>query len=178
MTFEPPRSGQPAQSLSGSVPAQPSPPETTPPPETAPLPAPAPGPETSPEPAPAPEVPPSVEPPAVPTGSPSTVTVPAGTPTPGGEPSGAETPAAKSDDKDAHQTKVRIDTPGATIEIEANEPLSEVVATALRLFHEAGGWPQVPYRSAGFAQAERRDTLPVQPSSMPYGPGSYPIQMP
>ncbi|MEE6258151.1 hypothetical protein [Plantactinospora sonchi] len=180
MTIEPPRSGQPAPSLSGSVPAQPSPPETTPPPETAPLPSPAPAPETSPlpEPAPAPEVAPSLEPPAVPTGSSGPATVPPGGSAPSSESSGGETSAAKSDDKDSHQTKVRIDTPGATIEIEANEPLSEVVATALRLFHEAGGWPQVPYRSAGFAQAERRDTLPVQPSSMPYGPGSYPIQMP
>jgi hypothetical protein len=75
-------------------------------------------------------------------------------------------------------TKVRIDTPGATIEIEANEPLAEVVATALRLFHEAGGWPQVNSRAAGFAQTERRDTYPAQPSSMPYAPGSYPIQLP
>ncbi|MGI5211401.1 hypothetical protein [Plantactinospora sp. CA-290183] len=77
-----------------------------------------------------------------------------------------------------HPTKVRIETPGATIDIEANEPLAEVVATALRVFHEAGGWPQVNRGSAGFAQLERRDTHPVQPSSMPYGPGAYPIQTP
>ncbi len=75
-------------------------------------------------------------------------------------------------------TKVRIDTPGATIEIEAHEPLSDVVATALRLFHEAGGWPQEISRSAGFAQAERRETPPTQASSMPYAPGPYPLQLP
>lgn len=85
------------------------------------------------------------------------------------------TPASGSS---SNPTKVRIDTPGASIEIEANESLAEVVATALRLFHEAGGWPQVDSRSAGFAQAERRETYPVQPSSMPYGPGSYPVQLP
>lgn len=92
----------------------------------------------------------------------------------------AEDPEGSSplDDQPSNPTKVRIDTPGATIEIEANEPLAEVVATALRLFHEAGGWPQVVTRSAGFTQAERRETPPVQPSSMPYGPGAYPVQMP
>lgn len=75
-------------------------------------------------------------------------------------------------------TKVRIETPGATIDIEAHEPLSEVVATALRLFHEAGGWPQEQTRSAGFAQTERRDFPPPQSSSMPYAPGAYPVQSP
>jgi hypothetical protein len=75
-------------------------------------------------------------------------------------------------------TKVRIDTPGASIEIEAHEPLDSVVATAMRLFHEAGGWPQQQSQSAGFAQSERRDTPPAQPSSMPYGPGAYPVQLP
>jgi len=75
-------------------------------------------------------------------------------------------------------TKVRVDTPGATVEIEAHEPLEQVVATAMRLFHEAGGWPQESRYAAGFAQIERRDTPPVQASSMPYGPGPYPVQAP
>ncbi|MEV4756675.1 hypothetical protein AB0J86_16380 [Micromonospora sp. NPDC049559] len=75
-------------------------------------------------------------------------------------------------------TKVRIDTPGASIEIEAHEPLGNVVETALRLFHEAGGWPQQNTRAAGFAQSERRDTPPAQASSMPYAPGAYPVQYP
>ncbi|MEV4629266.1 hypothetical protein AB0J90_23690 [Micromonospora sp. NPDC049523] len=75
-------------------------------------------------------------------------------------------------------TKVRIETPGATIDIEAHEPLGEVVDTALRLFHEAGGWPREQVRSAGFAQTERRDFPPPQSSSMPYAPGAYPVQSP
>lgn len=75
-------------------------------------------------------------------------------------------------------TKVRVETPGATVDIEAYEPLDEVVATALRLFHEAGGWPRENTRSAGFAQAERRDTPSTQASSMPYAPGAYPVQLP
>jgi hypothetical protein len=75
-------------------------------------------------------------------------------------------------------TKVRIETPGATIDIEAHEPLGEVVATAMRLFHEAGGWPREQTRSAGFAQTERRDFPPPQSSSMPYAPGAYPVQLP
>ncbi|MFK3979700.1 hypothetical protein ACI2K4_04895 [Micromonospora sp. NPDC050397] len=75
-------------------------------------------------------------------------------------------------------TKVRIDTPGATVEIEANEPLDSVVRTALRLFHEAGGWPQQSNRGTGFAQLERRDTPTTQASAMPYAPGAYPVQLP
>jgi len=161
---------QPEQSLSGSVPAQPTPPETSPPPE----------PQVQPEEAPASPVPtPAASSPPPPAAAPAVSTSSEQTgETQTRETSGDDARSAKPDDRDAHQTKVRIDTPGATIEIEANEPLAEVVATALRLFHEAGGWPQVPYRSAGFVQAERRDTLPVQPSSMPYGPGAYPVQMP
>ncbi|MBB4961571.1 hypothetical protein [Micromonospora polyrhachis] len=75
-------------------------------------------------------------------------------------------------------TKVRVDTPGVTVEIEAHEPLEQVVTTAMRLFHEAGGWPQESRYAAGFAQVERRDTPPTQASSMPYGPGPYPVQAP
>ncbi|MFD0972595.1 hypothetical protein [Plantactinospora endophytica] len=173
MTTEPTRA-EPARPVSsaGSVPAQPAPPEIAPPvvPETSPAP------ETSP-----PEVPASPATPEVPIAA-DAPTPHAATPAPapdGREPAPAESAAARSlGDNSANPTKVRIDTPGATIEIEANESLAEVVATALRLFHEAGGWPQVNSRSAGFAQAERRETYPVQPSSMPYGPGSYPVQMP
>ncbi|MGW0435553.1 hypothetical protein ACWDV4_23815 [Micromonospora sp. NPDC003197] len=75
-------------------------------------------------------------------------------------------------------TKVRVDTPGVTVEIEAHEPLDQVVATAMRVFHEAGGWPQENRYAAGFAQVERRDAAPVQASSMPYAPGPYPVQAP
>ncbi|MEO3930793.1 hypothetical protein ABGB07_44155 [Micromonosporaceae bacterium B7E4] len=164
-------------SSAGSVPAQPAPPEIAPEvvPETSPAP------ETSPPEVPAtpatPDVPATAESPhphaATPAPSP-TEPVPESV-----DSAPADSTAARSSgDGSANPTKVRIDTPGATIEIEANESLAEVVATALRLFHEAGGWPQVNSRSAGFAQAERRETYPVQPSSMPYGPGSYPVQMP
>lgn len=78
----------------------------------------------------------------------------------------------------SHATKVRIDTPGVSIELEAHESLETVAATAMRLFHEAGGWPRENTRAAGFVQSERRDSPPVQPSAMPYGPGPYPIQAP
>jgi hypothetical protein len=75
-------------------------------------------------------------------------------------------------------TKVRIDTPGVSIEIEAHEPLDSVVTTAMRLFHEAGGWPQHSSHAAGFTQLERRDTPPAQASAMPDAPGAYPVQLP
>ncbi|MDW5327910.1 hypothetical protein [Plantactinospora sp. KLBMP9567] len=168
MTAEPSR----PVSSAGSVPAQPAPPEIAPEvvPETSPTP------ETSP-----PEVPATPGAPDAPATAEAPTPHPA-TPAPAApEPASAPTDegaSRSSGEGSASPTKVRIDTPGATIEIEANESLAEVVATALRLFHEAGGWPQVNSRSAGFAQAERRETYPVQPSSMPYGPGSYPVQMP
>ncbi|MFY1688627.1 hypothetical protein [Plantactinospora sp. WMMB782] len=182
MTTEP----SPSVSSVGTVPAQPAPPEIAPEvvPETSPAP------ETSPPEVPAnpetPDLPGTAEMPAPPAAAPaSPATAAAGSADFGPADSGpadsgpaGSTAARSSGDGSANPTKVRIDTPGATIEIEANESLAEVVATALRLFHEAGGWPQVNSRAAGFAQAERRDTYPVQPSSMPYGPGSYPVQMP
>jgi len=74
--------------------------------------------------------------------------------------------------------KVRIDTPGVTIDIEASESLECVAATALRLFRDAGGWPKDQNRSTGFAQIERRDAPPAQASSMREAPGAYPIQAP
>jgi hypothetical protein len=74
--------------------------------------------------------------------------------------------------------KVRIDTPGVTIDIEASESLECVAATALRLFREAGGWPKDQNRATGFAQIERRDAPPAQASSMREAPGAYPIQAP
>ncbi len=77
-----------------------------------------------------------------------------------------------------HATKVKIETPGATVEIEAQAGLEEVAQTALRLFHQAGGWPRENTHAAGFAAAERRDTPPVQPSGMYSAPGSYPVQLP
>lgn len=130
-----------------------------------------------PEPPPLPESP--VPPAAVESShpAPTTPASSSSTPDPGSSLGKPEHPISASGGS-SNPTKVRIDTPGASIEIEANASLAEVVATALRLFHEAGGWPQVDSRSAGFAQAERRETYPVQPSSMPYGPGSYPVQLP
>jgi len=74
------------------------------------------------------------------------------------------------------QTKVRIETPGATVEVEAHEPLDTVSAVALRLFREAGGWPQEATRAAGFASTDRRDTPAAQASSMDWAPGAYPVQ--
>lgn len=54
-------------------------------------------------------------------------------------------------------TKVRIDTPGVTIEIESDEPLSSVSRKALQLFKRAGGWPQSdPGPASGFASTDRR----------------------
>ena len=75
-------------------------------------------------------------------------------------------------------SKVRIDTPGVSVDIEAHEPLDTVAATAMRLFREAGGWPQDTSRSPGFSMLERRDTPPTQASAMPHAPGPYPTQMP
>lgn len=75
-------------------------------------------------------------------------------------------------------TKVRIDTPGASVEIEAHADLDVVAGTALRLFQQAGGWPRENTRAAGFATAERRDTPAAQPSSMEWAPGGYPVQYP
>ncbi|MBN1173318.1 MAG: hypothetical protein JXA67_14185 [Micromonosporaceae bacterium] len=99
--------------------------------------------------------------------------------------SGDTSVAARTDDRakaeappESPTTKVRIDTPGVTVDIEAHETLGVVAATALRLFSEAGGWPQDRSRSAGFAQIERRETPPAQASSMEWAPGSYPVQMP
>lgn len=65
-------------------------------------------------------------------------------------------------------TKVRIDTPGATIEVEADGDLAEVSDQALELFREAGGWPRGDGPAFGFSQ-ERR----YSPSVYPVGNGSY-----
>jgi hypothetical protein len=95
-------------------------------------------------------------------------------------------PSAREEEKPApekaagcsHPVKIRIDTPGATVEVEAHAGLHEVAQVALGLFHQAGGWPQDNSRSAGFASAERRDFPPAQPSSMDWAPGGYPVQYP
>jgi hypothetical protein len=73
-------------------------------------------------------------------------------------------------------TRVKIDTPGATIEVEADDPLAEVADRALELFRQAGGWPQQQGAAIGFAATERRSTPPVQPSGMRWAPGPYPVQ--
>ena len=73
-------------------------------------------------------------------------------------------------------TKVRIDSPGVTVEIEADGTLDEVTDKALHAFREAGGWPQPrPGPAFGF-HADRRWTPPAQPSGMNRSPGPYPIQ--
>lgn len=56
--------------------------------------------------------------------------------------------------------RVKIDTPGVTVEVEANEAsINELGDQALKLFHEAGGWPQKEHGSFGFgSSAERRWT--------------------
>lgn len=72
--------------------------------------------------------------------------------------------------------RVRIDTPGVTVEIEAAEPVSDLAEKALDLFHRAGGWPQHKTGSVGFAVTERRPSLDAQPSSMPAYPHPYPVQ--
>ncbi len=82
-------------------------------------------------------------------------------------------------------TRVCIDTSGPTITIEADQPLGVVLNAALRAFHEARQhYPPTSPRSAepvhttvGF-HGERRDTETVQPSSMYWAPGPYPIQPP
>lgn len=64
-------------------------------------------------------------------------------------------------------TKVRIDTPGTTIEIESDEPLSVVSRKALKLFERAGGWPQDGHGpAAGFSAMERRWTPESNGSAM------------
>lgn len=56
--------------------------------------------------------------------------------------------------------RVKIDTPGVTIEIDANEMSADDMGKlALQLFRVAGGWPQGdPIRPVGFAATERRWT--------------------
>lgn len=74
-------------------------------------------------------------------------------------------------------TKVKIDTPGVTVEVEADGELSDVAAKALQVFTEAGGWPQPTQGPAtGFQLTDRRWTPPTQSSSMHQSPGPYPIQ--
>jgi hypothetical protein len=103
-------------------------------------------------------------------------------PTDSGNPTAQVTAVAlaadASDTRTIPPTKVRIETPGATIEIEAKATLDVVAQTALQLFHQVGGWPHETPRSSGFAATDRRDTPPAQPSSMPWAPGAYPVQAP
>lgn len=73
-------------------------------------------------------------------------------------------------------TKVRIDSPGITIEVEADDPLDACAAKALALFEEAGGWPRRDETTAFGFTAERRPHPAAQPSSMPGFPHPYPIQ--
>lgn len=53
--------------------------------------------------------------------------------------------------------RVKIDTPGVTVEIEAGEVSSkELCEQALQLYRDAGGWPQTEHRGIGFAATENR----------------------
>lgn len=58
--------------------------------------------------------------------------------------------------------KVKTDTPGVTVEIEATGTLDAVAKKALRLFQDAGGWPQPTPSAVGFS-AERRGTWDAHP---------------
>jgi hypothetical protein len=81
--------------------------------------------------------------------------------------------------------EVILDTHGPTITIRAAVPLVEAVAAAERLYERAvrDYPPRLPepqpglVHGVGFA-GELRDTPPVQPSSMHWAPGPYPIQPP
>lgn len=55
------------------------------------------------------------------------------------------------------ETTVTIDTPGVTITITTTGTIDQVADRALRLFRDAGGWPQHGHGSAGFAHVERAD---------------------
>jgi hypothetical protein len=77
-----------------------------------------------------------------------------------------------------HVTKVRIDTPGVTVEVDADGNLADVAARALQLYRDAGGWPQPAGAAVGFASTERRPAAAVQPSGMRCAPGPYPVQTP
>jgi hypothetical protein len=55
--------------------------------------------------------------------------------------------------------RVKIDTPGVTVEIDANEvSAKDLAALALELYKDAGGWPQTEARGIGFAVTEKRWT--------------------
>lgn len=76
--------------------------------------------------------------------------------------------------------KVVIDTHGPTITIESSTAsFEEVLAAALNAFdHALKFFPGHKSETAGSAMgfADRRATPPVQPSSMRWLPGAYPIQ--
>lgn len=68
--------------------------------------------------------------------------------------------------------RVKIDTPGVTVEIEANEASAkELGELALQLFRDAGGWPQTEARGIGFAATERRYTPDTEPIGRYGSPG-------
>lgn len=70
-------------------------------------------------------------------------------------------------------TRVKIDTPGVTVELDGDGSVHELSREALRLFRKAGGWPQgVEGPAYGFA-VEKRTTPPAQPSAMRWAPGPY-----
>lgn len=79
-------------------------------------------------------------------------------------------------------TEVTIDTHGPTITIKAAEPVEVVLAAALTAFdHAHQHYPGRPEPQPGLAHGvgfhgDLRDTPPVQPSSMYWAPGPYPIQ--
>jgi hypothetical protein len=60
-------------------------------------------------------------------------------------------------------TRVKIDTPGVTVELDGDGSVHDLARQALRLFRRAGGWPPGNDGPAtGFASAERREDARYQ----------------
>lgn len=71
-------------------------------------------------------------------------------------PAGPSAPPPPATGRRTSMVKVKIDTPGATIELEAEGDLDTVSAEALRLFNAAGGWPQIRTLTTGFGSGQER----------------------
>lgn len=48
------------------------------------------------------------------------------------------------------RTSVRIDTPGVTVQVDADEPMDKVTKRALQLYRDAGGCPDLGRGAVGF----------------------------
>lgn len=75
-------------------------------------------------------------------------------------------------------TKVTITAGGASVTIEAPEPMAAVTAVALETFAAATGGAGERLGPAYGFTAERRDAPPAQASGMRWAPGPYPVQSP